>query len=78
MRRLPDKVKPIQIKQMNNLTMRQDTREPMNEITKETPGSPIAQQNIETRVLTPIQTQQVHSLKNWTFQVIFGSPCTCS
>ncbi|WZZ71238.1 hypothetical protein YC2023_082608 [Brassica napus] len=58
MRRLPDKVKPIQIKQMNNLTMRQDTREPMNEITKETPDSPIAQQNIETPVLTPIQTQQ--------------------
>lgn len=50
----------------------------MNEITKETPGSPIAQQNIETPVLTPIQTQQVPSLKNWTFQVIFGSPCTCS
>ncbi|KAG2264553.1 hypothetical protein Bca52824_071632 [Brassica carinata] len=36
----------------------EDTREPMNEITKETPGSPIAQQNIETPVLTPIQTQQ--------------------
>nr|VDC89960.1 unnamed protein product [Brassica rapa] len=65
MRRLPDKVKPIQIKQMNNLTMRQDTREPMNEITKETPGSPIAQQNIETPVLTPIQTQQeTHELMN--------------
>ncbi|KAG5383975.1 hypothetical protein IGI04_035445 [Brassica rapa subsp. trilocularis] len=65
MRRLPDKVKPIQIKQMNNLTIRQDTREPMNEITKETPGSPIAQQNIETPVLTPIQTQQeTHELMN--------------
>ncbi|CAN6998260.1 unnamed protein product [Brassica rapa subsp. trilocularis] len=49
---------------------------PMNEITKETPGSPIAQQNIETPILTPIQTQQVPSLKNWTFQVIFGSPYT--
>ncbi|KAL0683594.1 hypothetical protein Bca4012_050442 [Brassica carinata] len=42
-----------------------DTREPMNEITKETPGSPIAQQNIETPVLTPIQTQQeTHELMN--------------
>ncbi|XP_048637515.1 uncharacterized protein LOC111201275 [Brassica napus] len=37
----------------------------MNEITKETPGSPIAQQNIETPVLTPIQTQQeTHELMN--------------
>ncbi|XP_033129377.1 uncharacterized protein LOC117126097 [Brassica rapa] len=43
----------------------EDTREPMNEITKETPGSPIAQQNIETPVLTPIQTQQeTHELMN--------------
>ncbi|KAL0747352.1 hypothetical protein Bca101_029354 [Brassica carinata] len=42
-----------------------DTREPMNENTKETPGSPIAQQNIETPVLTPIQTQQeTHELMN--------------
>ncbi|CAN6988011.1 unnamed protein product [Brassica oleracea var. botrytis] len=67
--------------QLNNETsiiLKTDTREPMNEITKETPGSPIAQQNIETPVLTPIQTQHVHSLKKWTFQVIFGSPCTCS
>ncbi|CAG7885206.1 unnamed protein product [Brassica rapa] len=67
--------------QLNNeasIILKTDTREPMNEITKETPGSPIAQQNIETPVLTPIQTQQVPSLKNWTFQVIFGSPCTCS
>ncbi|CAN6858255.1 unnamed protein product [Brassica oleracea var. botrytis] len=47
-----------------NLT-KEDTREPMNEITKETPGSPIAQQNIETPVLTPIQTQQeTHGLMN--------------
>ncbi|XP_033133049.1 uncharacterized protein LOC117127276 [Brassica rapa] len=47
--------------QLNN----EDTREPMNEITKETPGSPIAQQNIETPVLTPIQTQQeTHELMN--------------
>ncbi|CAG7884557.1 unnamed protein product, partial [Brassica rapa] len=47
-----------------NLT-KKDTREPMNEITKETPGSPIAQQNIETPVLTPIQTQQeTHELMN--------------
>ncbi|CAF1758165.1 unnamed protein product [Brassica napus] len=47
-----------------NLT-KEDTREPMNEITKETPGSPIAQQNIETPVLTPIQTQQeTHELMN--------------
>ncbi|WZZ85602.1 LOW QUALITY PROTEIN: hypothetical protein YC2023_114181 [Brassica napus] len=67
--------------QLNNeasIILKTDTREPMNENTKETPGSPIAQQNIETPVLTPIQTQQVHSLKKWTFQVIFGSPCTCS
>ncbi|KAG2314742.1 hypothetical protein Bca52824_017864 [Brassica carinata] len=35
-----------------------DTREPMNEIMNETPASPIAQQNIETPVLTPIQKQQ--------------------
>ncbi|CAG7865951.1 unnamed protein product [Brassica rapa] len=54
MRRLPDKVKPMQIKrdeQLNNeasIILKTDTREPMNEITKETPGSPIAQQNIET------------------------------
>ncbi|CAF1911317.1 unnamed protein product [Brassica napus] len=41
------------------------TVEPMNEITKETPGSPIAQQNIETPVLTPIQTQhETHELMN--------------
>ncbi|CAN6884961.1 unnamed protein product [Brassica oleracea] len=47
-----------------NLT-KEDTREPMNEITKETPDSPIAQQNIETPVLTPIQTQQeTHELMN--------------
>ncbi|CAG7885087.1 unnamed protein product [Brassica rapa] len=47
--------------QLNNeasIILKTDTREPMNEITKETPGSPIAQQNIETLVLTPIQTQQ--------------------
>ncbi|WZZ26701.1 hypothetical protein YC2023_010102 [Brassica napus] len=47
--------------QLNNeasIILKTDTREPMNEITKETPGSPIAQQNIETPVLTPIQTQQ--------------------
>ncbi|CAN7076600.1 unnamed protein product [Brassica oleracea var. botrytis] len=50
------------------LVLDSDTREPMNEITKETPCSPIAQHNIETPVLTPIQTQQAHSLKNWTFQ----------
>ncbi|CAN6845516.1 unnamed protein product [Brassica oleracea] len=54
--------------QLNNETsiiLKTDTREPMNEITKETPGSPIAQQNIETPVLTPIQTQQeTHELMN--------------
>ncbi|CAN6906973.1 unnamed protein product [Brassica oleracea] len=47
--------------QLNNeasIILKTDTREPMNEITKETPDSPIAQQNIETPVLTPIQTQQ--------------------
>ncbi|CAG7900932.1 unnamed protein product [Brassica rapa] len=65
-----DKVKPMQIKrdeQLNNeasIILKTDTREPMNEITKETPGSPIAQQNIETPVLTPIQTQQTHELMN--------------
>ncbi|CAG7862504.1 unnamed protein product [Brassica rapa] len=54
--------------QLNNeasIILKTDTREPMNEITKETPGSPIAQQNIETPVLTPIQTQQeTHELMN--------------
>ncbi|CAN7015825.1 unnamed protein product [Brassica rapa subsp. trilocularis] len=54
--------------QLNNeasIILKTDTREPMNEITKETPGSPIAQQNIETLVLTPIQTQQeTHELMN--------------
>ncbi|CAN7132018.1 unnamed protein product [Brassica rapa subsp. narinosa] len=54
-------LKTIGIYKIMNL----DTREPMNEITKETPGSPIAQQNIETPVLTPIQTQQeTHELMN--------------
>ncbi|CAF1919918.1 unnamed protein product [Brassica napus] len=54
--------------QLNNeasIILKTDTREPMNEITKETPGSPIAQQNIGTPVLTPIQTQQeTHELMN--------------
>ncbi|CAN6920229.1 unnamed protein product [Brassica oleracea] len=54
--------------QLNNeasIILKTDTREPMNEITKETPGSPIAQQNIETPVLTPIQTkQETHELMN--------------
>ncbi|CAF2043738.1 unnamed protein product [Brassica napus] len=54
--------------QLNNeasIILKTDTREPMNEITKETPGSPIAQQNIETPVLTPIHTQQeTHELMN--------------
>ncbi|CAN7061929.1 unnamed protein product [Brassica oleracea var. botrytis] len=54
--------------QLNNeasIILKTDTREPMNEITKETPGSPIAQQNIETPALTPIQTQQeTHELMN--------------
>ncbi|CAN7105094.1 unnamed protein product [Brassica rapa subsp. narinosa] len=54
--------------QLNNeasIILKTDTREPMNDITKETPGSPIAQQNIETPVLTPIQTQQeTHELMN--------------
>ncbi|CAN6974240.1 unnamed protein product [Brassica rapa subsp. trilocularis] len=54
--------------QLNNeasIIFKTDTREPMNEITKETPGSPIAQQNIETPVLTPIPTQQeTHELMN--------------
>ncbi|CAN6863751.1 unnamed protein product [Brassica oleracea var. botrytis] len=54
--------------QLNNeasIILKTDTREPMNENTKETPGSPIAQQNIETPVLTPIQTQQeTHELMN--------------
>ncbi|WZZ73006.1 hypothetical protein YC2023_084376 [Brassica napus] len=59
--------------QLNNeasIILKTDTREPMNEITKETPGSPIAQQNIETPVLTPIQTQQdVESRVQNTFEI---------
>ncbi|WZZ90446.1 hypothetical protein YC2023_119025 [Brassica napus] len=59
--------------QLNNeasIILKTDTREPMNEITKETPGSPIAQQNIETPVLTPIQTQQdVESIVQNTFEI---------
>ncbi|WZZ33658.1 hypothetical protein YC2023_017059 [Brassica napus] len=59
--------------QLNNkasIILKTDTREPMNEITKETPGSPIAQQNIETPVLTPIQTQHdVESRVQNTFEI---------
>ncbi|WZZ15699.1 hypothetical protein YC2023_108788 [Brassica napus] len=59
--------------QLNNeasIILKTDTREPMNEITKETPGSPIAQQNIETPVLTPIHTQQdVESRVQNTFEI---------